>query len=156
MSIMVTKQFCVLTVTSGSTKKCAGRNNFQYQLIQNNANDPWYCWPCKNDMCPFSGLSVHQFFDYITLKNSLNENPKQTNKQTGNKKLICSVCYKSNSLNKGLKYFSCDSPDYKKSAELNQCDFLFDKIIQNTYWNTLHVKMQIFHLHILVLMKYNV
>ena len=107
-------------------------------------------------MFPFSGLSVHQFFDYITLKNSLNENPKQTNKQTGNKKLICSVCYKSNSLNKGLKYFSCDSPDYKKSAELNQCDFLFDKIIQNTYWNTLHVKMQIFHLHILVLMKYNV
>ena len=107
-------------------------------------------------MFPFSGLSVHQFFDYITLKNSLNENPKQTNKQTGNKKLICSVCYKSNSLNKGLKCSSCDSPDYKKSTELNHCDFLFDEIIQNTYWNTLHVKMQSFHLHILALMKYNV
>ena len=30
-------------------KKCAGLNNSQYELIENNPNDPWYCRPCKND-----------------------------------------------------------------------------------------------------------
>ena len=40
-------------------------------------------------------------------------------------------------------------------VELKQCDFLFNKIMQNT-GNVLHVKLQNFHLQMLAIMKYNV
>ena len=113
-------------------KKCAGLNNSQYALIQNNPNDPWYCRPCKNDMFPFFGLSDYQFFNYIDSQKLIKPKPS-LNKQVA-RNIICSVCYKKNSLNRGLNCSSCDFPVHKKCTKLKQCDFLFNKITQNTYW----------------------
>ena len=71
-------------------KKCAGLNNSQYKLIQNNPNDPWYCRPCKNDMFPFFGLLDYQFFNYIDSEKLIKPKPS-LNKQV-TKNITRSVC----------------------------------------------------------------
>ena len=110
----------------------AGLNNSQCELTQNKPNDPWYCRPCKNDIFPFFGLSDCQFFNHIDSQKLIKPKPS-LNKQVA-RNIICSVCYKKNSLNRGLNCSSCDFQVHKKCTKLKQCDFLFNKITQNTYW----------------------
>ena len=65
------------------------------------------------------------------------------NKQV-TKNIICSVCNKNNSLNRGLNCSSFDSPDHKQRRKLKQCDFLFNKITQNIYWECIACKNEKF------------
>ena len=111
--------------------KCAGLNNSTYELIQNNPNDLWYCRPCKYVMFPF-----------LDSQKLIKPTPS-LNKQVA-KYIICSVCYKNNSLNRGLNCSSYDSPDHKKCRKLKQCDFLFNKITQNIYWECIACKNEKF------------
>ena len=74
---------------------------------------------------------IISFFNCIDSQKLIKRKPS-LNKQV-TKNIICSICYKSNSLNRGLNCSSCDSPVHKKCTKLKLCDFLLNKITQNTY-----------------------
>ena len=83
-------------------------------------------------MFPFFGFSDYQFFNYVDPQKFIKPKPSWNKQVT--KKIICSVCFKNNSLNRRLNCSSSDSPVHKKCKKLKQCDFLLNKINQNTYW----------------------
>ena len=74
-------------------QKCAGLNNSQYKLIQNNPNDPWYCRPYKNDMFPFFRLLDYQIFNYIYSQKFIKPKPS-TNKQVTKKNNMLTLLQK--------------------------------------------------------------
>ena len=132
-------------------KKCAGLNNSQYELIQDNPNYPWYCRPCKNDM--FSFFGHYQFFNYIDSQKLMK--PKFSWSKQVTKNIKCSVCNKNNSLNRRLNCSSCDTPVHKKYTKLKQGDFIFNKITQNTYWECIACQNAKFPFPNIPIMKYN-
>ena len=85
-----------------------------------------------------------------------NKKNKALNKRTGNKKIICSVCHKSNSQNKGLKCPHATPLFIKMYKTHTVYDFLtkYPKIFTGNAWHVKILKHEIFTCK--AIMKYNI